>query len=84
MNRRNCLVPALRERRYSPRMPPRAGANARGNNVKKFLPRAFTSNVAQVAAYIAAQEQHHRVRTFADELKEFIERHGLRWKEESR
>jgi len=42
------------------------------------------SNVAQVAAYIAAQEQHHRVRTFADELKEFIERHGLRWKEESR
>jgi putative transposase len=42
------------------------------------------SNVVQVAAYIAAQEQHHRVRTFADELKEFIERHGLRWKEESR
>ena len=40
------------------------------------------SNVAQVAEYIAAQEQHHRVRTLADELKEFIERHGLRWKEE--
>lgn len=41
------------------------------------------SNVAQVAAYIAAQEEHHRVRTFADELKEFVERHGLRWKDEA-
>jgi putative transposase len=37
------------------------------------------SNVAQVGAYIAGQEEHHRVRTFADELREFIERHGLRW-----
>jgi putative transposase len=43
------------------------------------------SNVDQVAAYIARQEEHHRVRTFGDELKEFIERHGLLWKgEESR
>ena len=40
------------------------------------------SNVNQVAAYIARQEEHHRVRTFAEELKEFIDRHGLRWKEE--
>jgi putative transposase len=40
------------------------------------------SNVAQVAAYIAAQEEHHRVRTFAEELREFIERHGLRWQDE--
>jgi REP element-mobilizing transposase RayT len=40
------------------------------------------SNVRQVTAYITGQEQHHRVRTFADELKEFIERHGLRWKDE--
>ena len=39
-------------------------------------------NVKQVAAYIAAQEEHHRVRTFADELREFIERHGLRWHDE--
>src|SRR5438876_9539327 len=37
------------------------------------------SNVSQVAAYIAGQEEHHWVRTFADELREFIERHGLRW-----
>jgi putative transposase len=37
------------------------------------------SNVEQVARYIAQQEEHHRARTFAEELKEFIERHGLRW-----
>ena len=40
------------------------------------------SNVAQVAAYVAGQEEHHRVRTFAEELREFIERHGLRWQDE--
>ena len=40
------------------------------------------SNVSRVARYIADQEEHHRVRTFAEELKEFIERHGLRWKDE--
>jgi REP element-mobilizing transposase RayT len=39
------------------------------------------SNVDQVARYIASQEEHHRVRTFAEELREFIDRHGLRWKE---
>jgi hypothetical protein len=32
-----------------------------------------------VAKYIAGQEDHHRLRTFADELKEFIERHELQW-----
>lgn len=40
------------------------------------------SNVGEVAAYIAYQEQHHRVRTFADELQEFIDRHGLRWNDQ--
>ena len=43
---------------------------------------ASESNVAQVAAYIAGQEEDHRVWTFADELQEFIERHGLRWQDE--
>jgi putative transposase len=38
------------------------------------------SNVDAVAAYIAGQEEHHRVRTFAEELREFIERHGLHWR----
>jgi putative transposase len=40
------------------------------------------SNLNQVAAYIARQEEHHRVRTFAEELREFIDRHGLHWKDE--
>lgn len=40
------------------------------------------SNLNQVAAYIARQEEHHRVGAFAEELKEFIDRHGLRWKDE--
>jgi putative transposase len=40
------------------------------------------SNLDQVARYIANQEEHHRVRTFAEELREFIERHGLHWKDE--
>jgi REP-associated tyrosine transposase len=35
------------------------------------------SNVDTVARYIAGQDEHHRARTFTDELKEFIERHGL-------
>ena len=35
------------------------------------------SNLHAVARYIAGQEEHHRMRTFADELMEFIERHGL-------
>ena len=40
------------------------------------------SNIGQVAAYIAGQEQHHRMRTFAEEFKEFVDRHGLHWKDE--
>jgi len=43
------------------------------------------SNVDAVAKYIAKQEQHHHVRMFTEELKEFIERHGLQWRsDESR
>lgn len=40
------------------------------------------SNVGTVSEYIARQKEHHRVRTFSDELKEFIERHGLKWRSE--
>ena len=40
---------------------------------------ASHSNVDLVARYIVDQEKHHRVRTFAEELKEFIERHELHW-----
>jgi putative transposase len=43
------------------------------------------SNLEQVAAYIAGQEEHHRVRTFADELAQFAEWRGLQWRgDESR
>jgi REP element-mobilizing transposase RayT len=41
------------------------------------------SNVGQVAAYIAAQRKHHQARTFAEEFKEFVDRHGLHWKDEA-
>jgi putative transposase len=40
------------------------------------------SNVDLVARYIADQEEHHRVKTLTDELREFIDRHGLRWHDE--
>jgi REP element-mobilizing transposase RayT len=40
------------------------------------------SNANRVARYIADQEEHHRVCTFAEELREFIHRHALRWKDE--
>jgi putative transposase len=40
------------------------------------------SKVHKVAAYIAGQEEHHRVRTFSEELQEFVERHGLLWRNE--
>jgi putative transposase len=40
------------------------------------------SNVGQVAAYIAGQRKHHQAHTFAEEFKEFVDRHGLRWKDE--
>ena len=43
------------------------------------------SNLEAVCRYIASQEKHHRVRTFDDELKEFVQRHGLKWRpDESR
>src|SRR6266436_1263796 len=37
------------------------------------------SNMSRVAKYIAGQQEHHRVRTFGEELKEFVARYGLQW-----
>ena len=37
------------------------------------------SGVGEVAKYIADQEEHHRKRSFAEELKLFVERYGLEW-----
>jgi len=40
------------------------------------------SNLDLVARYIADQEEHHRVRTFTEELREFIDRHALHWRDD--
>lgn len=39
------------------------------------------SNIDAVKEYIANQEEHHRVRTFQDEFREILRRHGLEWDE---
>jgi len=36
--------------------------------------------VDEVAKYIAGQEEHHRKRSFSEELKLFVEKYGLRWR----
>ncbi len=40
------------------------------------------SNIEEVGGYIANQEEHHRKRTFAEELKLLVEKYGLQWHEE--
>jgi len=40
------------------------------------------SAVADVTAYIAGQEEHHRKRSFDEELQRFVEKYGLRWRTE--
>ena len=39
------------------------------------------SNVEQVRAYIANQEEHHRTRTFQEEFRLLLERHGIPYDE---
>lgn len=40
------------------------------------------SGVDEVCAYIAGQEEHHKRLGFGDELKLFVQRYGLTWREE--
>ncbi|MGB8368705.1 MAG: IS200/IS605 family transposase [Limisphaerales bacterium] len=40
------------------------------------------SAVDEVCAYVANQEEHHRRKTFAEELKRLVKRYGLKWHEE--
>ena len=40
------------------------------------------SSLAQVTRYIAAQEEHHRKRTFLEEYQHMIKRYGLEWRGE--
>jgi hypothetical protein len=35
-----------------------------------------------VATYIANQEEHHRKRSFGEELKLLVKRHGLEWRDD--
>ena len=37
------------------------------------------SGVEEVGSYVARQEEHHRKRSFAEELKMLVERYGLEW-----
>jgi REP element-mobilizing transposase RayT len=39
------------------------------------------SNLPDVRNYIARQAEHHRVRTFQDEFREFLRRHDIEWDE---
>lgn len=39
------------------------------------------SNAAQVANYIRKQEEHHRVKTFQEEYREFLEKNGVQYDE---
>ena len=40
------------------------------------------SGIGEVAKYIATQEEHHRKRSFTEELKLLVERYGLKWRNE--
>ena len=40
------------------------------------------SGVGDVARYIARQNEHHRKRGFAEELRRLVERYGLKWRED--
>lgn len=39
------------------------------------------SNLADVKSYIGRQADHHRQRTFQEELREFLRRHEIEWDE---
>jgi putative transposase len=70
------------------------GASSHWINEQKLVPGKFSwgrgygafsvseSAMPEVVGYIAGQEEHHRKRSFADELKLFVERYGLEWREE--
>ena len=38
------------------------------------------SGVEDVARYISEQEAHHRTKTFAEEIQQFVERYELKWR----
>jgi hypothetical protein len=40
------------------------------------------SGCAEVAKYIANQEEHHRKKGFSEELKSLVERYELKWQDD--
>ncbi len=40
------------------------------------------SGVDEVAGYIDGQEEHHRKRSFTEEIRLFVERYGLKWQDD--
>lgn len=38
------------------------------------------SQLIKVVSYIKNQEEHHRVKSFSEEYKLFVEKYGLKWK----
>jgi REP element-mobilizing transposase RayT len=70
------------------------GGSSHWINEQKIVPGKFAwgrgygafsvseSAVADVVAYIENQEEHHRCKTFGEELKLFVERYGLKWHDE--
>ena len=40
------------------------------------------SGIGEVARYIAQQEEHHRQRSFVEEVRRLVERYGLDWRQE--
>ncbi len=71
------------------------GASSHWINEHNLLPHKFGwargygifsvshSLVGEVADYIAGQAEHHRKRSFSEELRIFVERYGLTWHEEN-
>jgi putative transposase len=37
------------------------------------------SGLDDVSSYIATQDEHHKKKSFSEELKQFVERYGLTW-----
>jgi putative transposase len=70
------------------------GASSHWINERNLVPGKFSwgrgyaalsvsqSGVADVSRYIGNQAEHHRVKSFTEEYRTFIERYGLQWREE--
>ena len=74
-------------------MPWFKGASSHWLNEQKFVTGKFSwgrgygcfsvsqSNVVGVEGYIANQAEHHRVKTFGEEFRAFVVKHGLQWRD---